>query len=253
MALYEQLEQNGKVMVGRILSNFKKFLSTTTDPQDVKFNSLNLGTATGSEAGQIRMSSSIGSLGDHWIRGSISDAFALLNMRVDAGGTGKHGFQLGAGGSTPPDTNLYRDSANVLKTDGSLVVGGDFCLKGTTYIDASPPDTDWVTVATITLGSGGHGGIISYEGGVAYHTGGSYYIKNSWGYTGSIGGAPNISVISATGGGGGDFSTDVQAVSGGDGVVVVQVRRKSSPFSGNPHRYIGKIEVKGRFSTLVKS
>ena len=37
MALYEQLEQNGKVMVGRILSNFKKFLSTTDDPQNVKF------------------------------------------------------------------------------------------------------------------------------------------------------------------------------------------------------------------------
>ena len=40
MALYEQLEQNGKVMVGRILSNFKKFLSTTTDPQDVRVKSL---------------------------------------------------------------------------------------------------------------------------------------------------------------------------------------------------------------------
>ena len=40
MALYEQLEQNGKVMVGRILSNFKKFLSTTTDPQDVKFGTV---------------------------------------------------------------------------------------------------------------------------------------------------------------------------------------------------------------------
>ena len=40
MALYEQLEQNGKVMVGRILSNFKKFLSTTTYPQDVRVKSI---------------------------------------------------------------------------------------------------------------------------------------------------------------------------------------------------------------------
>ena len=40
MALYEQLEQNGKVMVGRILSNVKKFLSTTDDPQDVRFGTV---------------------------------------------------------------------------------------------------------------------------------------------------------------------------------------------------------------------
>jgi len=39
-------------------------------------------------------------------------------------------LQWGPGGSTAPDTNLYRNSAGELKTDGKLTVGGDFAVTG---------------------------------------------------------------------------------------------------------------------------
>lgn len=37
---------------------------------------------------------------------------------------------LGPGGSTAPDVNLYRSAANTLKTDDSLIVGGDLTPSG---------------------------------------------------------------------------------------------------------------------------
>lgn len=45
---------------------------------------------------------------------------------------GKH--QWGAGGSTAPDTNLYRSAADTLKTDDALTVGGALAVTGSTVI-----------------------------------------------------------------------------------------------------------------------
>ena len=102
--------------------------------QDVKFNSLNLGTATGAEAGQLRTSAGIRT-GAGVLYGTDSPTGPIMGIRDEGfsinravlslgGDTGnKPGVAFGDG-TANADTNLYRDSANVLKTDGSLVVGG---------------------------------------------------------------------------------------------------------------------------------
>ena len=47
-------------------------------------------------------------------------------LQIDAGGK----ISWGAGDTTPIDTNLYRESANVLKTDDDLKVGGKLSVVG---------------------------------------------------------------------------------------------------------------------------
>jgi hypothetical protein len=48
---------------------------------------------------------------------------------------GKH--QWGPGGSTAPDTNLYRSAADTLKTDDNLIVAGNLSVTGTATITGS--------------------------------------------------------------------------------------------------------------------
>jgi hypothetical protein len=55
--------------------------------------------------------------------GNGTDAYSWCSFEWGAGGTNKPGFTLGPGGASSRDTNIYRDSANVLKTDDSLIIG----------------------------------------------------------------------------------------------------------------------------------
>ena len=73
-----------------------------------------------------------------------ADAMAFASFEYNIGGAGKPGFALGAGGGDSRDTNIYRDSANVLKTDDSFVVGGSLTL-GTDLADSEISDTLTVT------------------------------------------------------------------------------------------------------------
>ena len=136
---------------------FSKFLSTTDDPQDVKFGiaettgnltvggGINLGTATGAVAGALYTSSFMRRFSD-------SDNAYLITLRnmentrdrilisASAGGAGKAGLELGSGESHP-DTNLYRDSANVLKTDDSLTVVGALSKGSGSFVIPHPDKT----------------------------------------------------------------------------------------------------------------
>ena len=106
---------------------FSKFLSTTTDPQNVKFNNatvsggLNLGTATGSGSGQIQASNSINSGAGFFLQFGLTDSPSRLALQANVGGAGKPGIELGSG-SANRDAKLFRDAPNVLRTPGSLVV-----------------------------------------------------------------------------------------------------------------------------------
>jgi len=61
-----------------------------------------------------------------------SETQPRFSLDRDAGGfiSGKAGLLLGPGGTTAPDVNLYRDSANMLKTDDNFTVGGELYISG---------------------------------------------------------------------------------------------------------------------------
>jgi hypothetical protein len=62
---------------------------------------------------------------------TADDGMAWASFEWNVGGTDKPGFALGPGGSSGRDVNLYRDSANILRTGDTLVVDGNVGI-GTT-------------------------------------------------------------------------------------------------------------------------
>lgn len=77
---------------------------------------------------------------------ALSDA--APRFRVLMNGT----ITWGPGVSTSPDTNLYRNAAGVLKTDGDLVVGGKFSRHGI-LVDFGTPSIANSSVTTLTPAS----------------------------------------------------------------------------------------------------
>lgn len=92
-----------------------------------------------------------------------ADSFAWASFEYEVGGTAKPGLALGPG-SGARDVNLYRDAADVLKTDDEFKVGKDLTVTaGTTAI------------APIRFQSGTNlttpaAGVLEYDGSVFYAT-----------------------------------------------------------------------------------
>lgn len=89
----------------------------------------------GSPGFQVRLPAAGARKGFQIISGSDTTAWASFEWNL--GGSDKPGFALGPGGSTSRDTNLYRDSANVLKTDDAFVAASvtvdDDAYDGTSW------------------------------------------------------------------------------------------------------------------------
>jgi hypothetical protein len=97
------------------------------------------------------------------LRGRTTSTLAgnrFLDARKD--GESEPGFTLdfdgkcqwGPGGSTAPDTNLYRSAANTLKTDDSLIVAGNLTVTGSLssasalkYLEARSSGDETVTTS----------------------------------------------------------------------------------------------------------
>lgn len=61
-----------------------------------------------------------------------TDVWAWASFEYEAGGTSTNtpGIQLGLGGSSSRDVNLYRAGNNTLRTDDTFEVGGDLVIEG---------------------------------------------------------------------------------------------------------------------------
>jgi hypothetical protein len=75
-----------------------------------------------------------------------SDALAFAQFENNIGGTNKPGFAFGPGTSAR-DTNIYRDGADILKTDDSFAVGGNVILNAGQDIRPSSNSTNAINIA----------------------------------------------------------------------------------------------------------
>ncbi|MFC5053640.1 hypothetical protein [Saccharothrix xinjiangensis] len=78
-------------------------------------------------------------------------------------------WQWGPGGSTPPDTNLYRSAAGVLRTDNNLVVGTTRVtapqrLRTTSFTTASGTTATAHTIATLSIPDPGYSYVVQLSG-----------------------------------------------------------------------------------------
>ena len=64
-----------------------------------------------------------------------TDTFAWASFEYSIGGASKAGLAIGPGGGSARDVNLYRDSANVLKTDDAFVATGNISTSGVFNVD----------------------------------------------------------------------------------------------------------------------
>lgn len=83
---------------------------------------INVGSATGAVAGQVKISGEFASLDGLYLKQAYTDTYDTIRLRTNVVGAGLHGLAIGAGVGNALDTNLYRDAANSLKTDDSLTV-----------------------------------------------------------------------------------------------------------------------------------
>ncbi len=81
---------------------------------------------------------------------SGSDGTAWASFERSAGGTNKPGFAFGAGGSTARDVNIYRNSANVLKTDDSFIAASEYLTASGVFKNISTESITASGNATIT-------------------------------------------------------------------------------------------------------
>jgi hypothetical protein len=104
---------------------------------------------------------------------TADDGMAWASFEWNVGGTDKPGFALGPGGSSGRDVNLYRDSANVLRTGDTLVVDGNVGIGTTTpsaKLQVLGSDSLSTSFAANISGATGTGLVVTNEGNVGIGT-----------------------------------------------------------------------------------
>jgi hypothetical protein len=104
-----------------------------------------LGTSTDTGGEGINVSASVANA--HILRSRVTTE-ANPRLTVDADGR----MQWGAGGASAPDTNLYRNAANELKTDDAFSVVGNLTVTGTAAwnkLDVQSPTGTTCTFSSI--------------------------------------------------------------------------------------------------------